>query len=655
MFATLSRLAPSSILLLCLVQMAAAADAPAVTPIVPPREGKREVIQLFNGKDLTGWTGHKDKYWSVKDGVIVGKNTDPIAVSTYLLTERKFSDFRLTFDFKLAQAEMHSGLAMWGRLAPEQNDPYTYAGHLVMFPSNYGFFDLYGRRSIHNNAAIAKPVGKQHDWNHIEILAQGNRIRFVLNGKLISDWREPEPDRIKEAPIGLQLHSNKEPQEVQWKNIAIETFPEDKLTTVAAAQPVIPQGVTFSATVETGGGAGPATVTVTVNAVAQAVPEKVRVYFGTYTRPMKSEGIYRSELDLATGKLSEPVLAGQAMNPSFIAFHPSYKYVYAVVEGGGPPRKKGEPPAAGSVAAYSVDPSTGDLKPLNAQSSGGPGPCHVSVDKTGNFLFVANYGGGSCGALPIRKDGSLGEMVSFQQFTGTGGTAERPIPPRGHSINIDPSNRVAVACDAGTDKVMIYKFDAKSGKLTPADPAFVSPGPTTAPRHFAFHPNGKFAYDINEHTCSMTAYAFDAAKGTLTALQTISTLPVGHEVQKGYSTAEVVVHPSGKFLYGSNRGHNSIVTFAIDESTGKLTLVGHQGDGVRTPRNFNIDPTGRYALVANQDDEVLKPGPADKPIREPGEGIMVFLIDPQTGALTQKVSSVKISSPVCVKFVPITH
>ena len=202
-------------------------------PVVPPLKGQSETIQLFNGKDLMGWEGN-EKYWSVQDGVIVGKNTDEVKVSTYLLTKKKFSDFRLVFDFKLAQSEMHSGIAMWGRIAPEKGDPHTYGGHLVMFPSGYGFYDLYGRNGIHNNADKARKVGKQHDWNHIEILAQGNRIRFVLNGELISDWREPLPDRIKEAPIGLQLHSNKAPQEVQWKNLVLETFPEDKLTTVGS-------------------------------------------------------------------------------------------------------------------------------------------------------------------------------------------------------------------------------------------------------------------------------------------------------------------------------------------------------------------------------------------------------------------------------------
>ena len=210
---------------------AANAEDKKEPPVVAPREGKREQIKLFNGKDLTGWIGH-EKHWSVKDGMIIGKNTEPVPVSTYLLTERKFSDFRLVFDAKLVTSEMHSGIAMWGRLAPEQKDKFTYAGHLVMFPSGYGFWDLYGRSMLHQNADKAQKVGKQHDWNAMEILAQGNRIRFVLNGKLISDWREPEPDRIKEAPIGLQLHSNSVPQELHFKGLELETFPEDKLLTV---------------------------------------------------------------------------------------------------------------------------------------------------------------------------------------------------------------------------------------------------------------------------------------------------------------------------------------------------------------------------------------------------------------------------------------
>jgi hypothetical protein len=211
----------------------AADDKKKEPPVVPPKKGKTEKVEIFNGKNLDNWVGHKDKYWSVKDGVIIGHNDDNVPVSTYLLTDKNYSDFRLVFDFRLGKEnEMHSGIAMWGKVAPDKGDKYTYAGHLVMFPSGYGFYDLYGRNMIHQNNAKAAKVNKQHDWNHIEILAQGNRIRLAVNGALISDWREPEPDRIKEAPIGLQLHSNPKPQTVEFKNLTLEVFPEDKMTTV---------------------------------------------------------------------------------------------------------------------------------------------------------------------------------------------------------------------------------------------------------------------------------------------------------------------------------------------------------------------------------------------------------------------------------------
>jgi hypothetical protein len=200
-------------------------------PVVPPKEGKSETIQLFDGKTLDGWEGH-EKYWSVQDGEIVGKNTDPVKVSTYLLTKRKFSDFRLLATAKLVESEMHSGISLWGRNAPEKGDRYTYAGHLVMFPSGWGMYDLFGRNGLPVDGKPAIKVGKQHDWNDLEILAQGNRVRLVANGKLVVDWRDPEPDRIKEGPIGLQLHSNTVPQEVRFKNLVLTTFPEDKLTTV---------------------------------------------------------------------------------------------------------------------------------------------------------------------------------------------------------------------------------------------------------------------------------------------------------------------------------------------------------------------------------------------------------------------------------------
>src|SRR5438270_394609 len=195
-------------------------------PTVPPREGKSETIQLFNGQDLDGWEGY-EHLWSVKDGAIVRKNAKQIKVSTYLLTKRKFSDFHLTSKVKLVQSEMHSGIAFWGRVAPEQ-DKYTYAGHLVMFPSGWGMYDLFGRNGLPVDGGPAKKVGKQHDWNDLEILAQGNRVRVAVNGTLVVDWRDPEPDRIKEGPIGLQLHSNTVPQEVQFKELVLTTFPADK-------------------------------------------------------------------------------------------------------------------------------------------------------------------------------------------------------------------------------------------------------------------------------------------------------------------------------------------------------------------------------------------------------------------------------------------
>jgi hypothetical protein len=203
-------------------------------PIVAPREGKSETIKLFNGKNLDGWEGF-EKYWSVKDGVIVGKNDKEVKASTYLLTKKKFSDFRLLATVKLVKSEMHSGIALWGRILPDKKEDYfkyTYQGHLVMFPSDWGLYDLYRRNGLGVDGAPAKKAGKQHDWNKLEILAQGNRIRLAVNGKLVVDWRDPKPDLIKEGPIGLQLHQNTEAQEVHFKDLVLTTFPEEKMTTV---------------------------------------------------------------------------------------------------------------------------------------------------------------------------------------------------------------------------------------------------------------------------------------------------------------------------------------------------------------------------------------------------------------------------------------
>jgi hypothetical protein len=211
----------------CLVLGSTSAIRADEAPNVPPKKGKSETIKLFNGTSLEGWEGHAD-LWSVQDGMIVGKNVNPVKVSTYLLTKQKFSDFHLKFSGELVQSEMHSGVALWGEVAPSRGDKYTYKGHLVMFPSGWGLYDLYGRGGLPVDGTPAKKVGKQHDWNDMEIYAQGNRIRFVVNGVLVVDWRDPEPNRIKEGPIGLQLHSNEVPQEVRFKGLVLTTFPDDK-------------------------------------------------------------------------------------------------------------------------------------------------------------------------------------------------------------------------------------------------------------------------------------------------------------------------------------------------------------------------------------------------------------------------------------------
>jgi hypothetical protein len=225
---------------LTLTGPATAGKGGKAAPEIPPRKGESETIKLFNGKDLDGWEGYKE-YWSVQDGAIVGKNTDEVKVSTYLLTKRKFSDFRLTATVKLVQSEMHSGIAFWGRVGPEvvpenlrkEKVKYTYGGHLVMFPSGWGMYDLFGRNGLPVDGGPARKVGKQHDWNKLEILAQGNRVQVAVNGTQVVDWRDPEPQRIKEGPIGLQLHSNNVPQEVHFKDLVLETFPaENKLLTV---------------------------------------------------------------------------------------------------------------------------------------------------------------------------------------------------------------------------------------------------------------------------------------------------------------------------------------------------------------------------------------------------------------------------------------
>jgi 6-phosphogluconolactonase len=352
------------------------------------------------------------------------------------------------------------------------------------------------------------------------------------------------------------------------------------------------------------------------------------VYFGTYTGG-KSKGIYRSELDLATGKLSQPGLAAETANPSFLAVHPNHRFLYAVGETGDFGGKK-----SGAVSAFALDPKSGELKALNQKPSSGTGPCHLVVDRQGKNVLVANYGGGSAAVLHLEDDGRLGERTAFSQHTGKGADPARQETPHAHSINLDAANRFAFVADLGLDQVFVYRFDADKGSLARNEPPSVSLAPRSGPRHFAFHPDGRHAYVINEMANTVTAMKYDAEKGVLKSIQTVSTLPEGYK--KPTWTAEVQVHPSGKFLYGSNRGQDSIAIFLIDEKTGELTPAGRQGSGIKTPRNFGIDPTGQFLLAANQDDD----------------SVLVFRIDAKTGALEATGEKVEVTKPVCVKFVP---
>jgi 6-phosphogluconolactonase len=353
------------------------------------------------------------------------------------------------------------------------------------------------------------------------------------------------------------------------------------------------------------------------------------VYFGTYTGA-KSKGVYVSRLDVASGALSRPELAAETTSPSFLAVHPNGKFLYSVNEIGD---FGGKP--SGSVSAFAIDRRTGMLTVLNQQPSAGGGPAHLVVDKKGRNVLVANYGGGSVAVLPIDRAGALKPASAFIQHTGSSVNPQRQKEPHAHSINLDPANRFAYVADLGLDKVLVYRFDAGAGSLVANDPPFVSTEPGAGPRHFAIHPKGRFAYVINELKCTVTAFSRDQSRGRLTPVQTVSTLPAGVSVLPTYSTADVQVHPSGKFLYGSNRGHDSIVVFAIDEKSGRLTYVENQPTQGSTPRGFGIDPSGTYLLAANQR----------------SDSVVVFRIDRRTGRLTPTGHTIEVGSPVCVKFV----
>jgi 6-phosphogluconolactonase len=353
------------------------------------------------------------------------------------------------------------------------------------------------------------------------------------------------------------------------------------------------------------------------------------VYVGTYTGP-NSRGIYAFRFDAATGQAASLGLVAETVSPSFLAIDPGRKFLYAVNEVSDYQGKK-----SGAISAFAIDGKSGKLTFLNQVPSEGAGPCYVALDKTGKYVLVANYDSGSVAVFPVLKDGKLGEPSSVVQHSGHGADPQRQEGPHAHEIELSSDNRFAIAADLGLDELLVYKFDPAKGTLTANDPPFGKLDPGSGPRHFAFHPSNRFLYVTNEMTSTATGFSYDAAKGTLSKLNSVSTLP---ESFKGSNdTAELEVHPDGGFFYVSNRGHDSIALFAIDSVTGAHKFVETVSTGGKTPRNFAIDPSGDYLFAANQK----------------SDNIVIFKIDRKTGHLMPTGQVLQAPSPVCVSFVAI--
>lgn len=356
-----------------------------------------------------------------------------------------------------------------------------------------------------------------------------------------------------------------------------------------------------------------------IGMTAQAQSAKEIMYVGTYST-RGSEGIYVFEFDRKSGTMQPIQATTNGKSPSFLAIHPTGKYLYSVNEGD----------KAGGVSAYAIDRATGKIQFLNTQSSLGGGPCHVSVDKTGKTAFVSNYGGGSLAVLPIRDDGTLGEATDSIQDTGSGPNAQRQEKPHVHSATLSPDNRLVYVADLSTDKLNIFDIDVNASKIKPASTPFVSVKPGSGPRHFTIHPNGKYAYLVEEITSTVAVFSRNLKTGALTLLDdNVKTLPDDFSGQN--TSADIHIDPSGKFLYQSNRGANTLAIFSIGND-GRLTKVGDQPTEGKTPRNFLIDPTGDYVFVAHQD----------------SDNITIFTRDQKTGKLTYTGQSVKVPAAVCV-------
>ena len=350
------------------------------------------------------------------------------------------------------------------------------------------------------------------------------------------------------------------------------------------------------------------------------------LYAGTSIKGDKS-GIYIFRLDSATGALEQVSFRSGVQAPSFLTIAPQGNHLYSVGQIEDKDQK-----TIGTVHSFSIDRFNGKLTHINHKPSYGDGPCYVTMDHTGSYVLVANYGSGSVCMLPVQGDGSLAEATSVVQHEGSSINPARQQGPHAHSINIDLTNRYAFAPDLGTDKIMVYLIDRDKGVLVPNTDPWVATLSGAGPRHFDFHPNKKNAYVINEIDSTITAYQYDGSSGHLEELQTISALP---DYFNGENTcADVHVHPSGKFLYGSNRGHDSLVMFHINQTTGKLKLIGYQSTYGQVPRNFTIDPSGIYLLVANQN----------------SDAIVTFRIDQDVGTLKHTGCTAEVPEPVCLKF-----
>lgn len=362
------------------------------------------------------------------------------------------------------------------------------------------------------------------------------------------------------------------------------------------------------------------------------------VFVGTYTDPIlfgtgkilegQGEGIYVYKMNTDSGAIELINKKTDVTNPSYLAFDPARRWLYAVNE-----LKLFEGDPTGTISAFAVDTKTGGLKFLNKKPTRGTDPCHLTVDKTGRFVLLSNFMSGSVSVMPIRDDGGLGDASDFIQHHGSSVDPNRQQGPHAHAVTLDESNRYAFIPDLGIDRVMVYKFDAARGKLGPNAIFQVPVKPGAGPRHIVFHPNGEWAFLINELDSSIVAFLYERDNGKLTEIQTVSTLPPDFN---GESTcADIHIAPSGMFVYGSNRGHDSIVIYKIDPRSGKLSYIAHESTQGNTPRNFTIDPSGTFLLAANQDSDT----------------IVTFRIDPLTGELQSTGQVTRVPTPVCIKMI----